>query len=104
MADGSKGEKKKYEIWSWHRRLGHASFGYFKKMFPSLFARSDISGFHCDICELVKSHRTSFPLILNKSMLSFMVIHFDVWGPSKVPTLSGLRWIVTFIDDCTRMT
>ena len=33
-----------------------------------------------------------------------MVIHYDVWGPSKVPTLSGLRWFVTFIDDCTKMT
>ncbi|RVW92303.1 Retrovirus-related Pol polyprotein from transposon TNT 1-94 [Vitis vinifera] len=27
MADGSEGEKKKSEIWLWHRRLGHASFG-----------------------------------------------------------------------------
>ncbi|RVW58707.1 Retrovirus-related Pol polyprotein from transposon RE1 [Vitis vinifera] len=26
MADESEGEKKKYEIWLWHRRLGHASF------------------------------------------------------------------------------
>ncbi|RVW75763.1 Copia protein [Vitis vinifera] len=26
MADGSEGEKKKSEIWLWHRRLGHASF------------------------------------------------------------------------------
>ncbi|RVW35673.1 Retrovirus-related Pol polyprotein from transposon TNT 1-94 [Vitis vinifera] len=103
MADGSEGEKKKSEIWLWHRRLGHASFGYLKKLFPSLFAKSDISGFRCDICELAKSHRASFPLILNKS-LSFMVIHSDVWGPSKVPTLSGSRWFVTFIDDCTRMT
>ena len=33
-----------------------------------------------------------------------MVIHYDVWGPSKVPTLRGSRWFVTFIDDCTRMT
>ncbi|KAL6338049.1 hypothetical protein AAG906_010615 [Vitis piasezkii] len=36
--------------------------------------------------------------------IPFMVIHSDVWGPSKVPTLSGSRWFVTFIDDCTRMT
>ncbi|RVW45368.1 Retrovirus-related Pol polyprotein from transposon RE2 [Vitis vinifera] len=28
MADGSKEEKKKSEIWLWHRRLGHASFGH----------------------------------------------------------------------------
>ncbi|WJZ97408.1 hypothetical protein VitviT2T_016013 [Vitis vinifera] len=104
MADGSEGEKKKSEIWLWHRRLGHASFGYLKKLFPSLFAKSDISGFRCDICELAKSHHVSFPLILNKSPFPFMVIHSDVWGPSKVSTLSGSRWFVTFIDDCTRMT
>nr|CAN63629.1 hypothetical protein VITISV_018697 [Vitis vinifera] len=104
MTDGFEGEKKKSEIWLWHQRLGHASFGYLKKLFPSLFAMSDISGFRCDICELAKSHRASFPLILNKSPFPFMVIHSDVWGPSKVPTLSGSRWFVTFIDDCTRMT
>ncbi|KAJ9707195.1 hypothetical protein PVL29_002269 [Vitis rotundifolia] len=104
MTDGSEGEKKKSEIWLWHRRLGHASFGYLKNLFPSLFARSDVSGFCCDICELAKSHHTSFSLILNKSLLPFMVIHSDVWGPSKVPTLSRSCWLVTFIDDCTRMT
>ena len=78
MANGSEGEKKKSEIWLWHRRLGHASFGYLKKFFPSLFSKSDISGFRCDICELVKSHRASFTLILNKSMFPFMVKHFDI--------------------------
>lgn len=33
-----------------------------------------------------------------------MVIHSDVQGPSKVTTLSGSRWFVTFIDECTRTT
>lgn len=33
-----------------------------------------------------------------------MVTHSDVWGPSKVSTLGGSRWFVTFTDDCTRMT
>ena len=59
------------------------------RSFPSLFAKSDISGFRCDICELAKSHCVSFPLILNKRPFPFMVIH---------------SWFVTFIDDCTRMT
>ena len=68
MADGSEEEKKNFEIWLWHRCLGHASFGYLKKLFPYLFAKSDISGFRCDICELAKSHRASFPLILKKSI------------------------------------
>ena len=96
--------KKIVEIWLRHRRLGHASFGYLKKLFPSLFTNLDISIFKCDVCELAKSHRASFPLILNKSLVPFMVIHSDVWGPSKVPTLGGSHWFVTFIDDCTRMT
>ena len=88
----------------WHRRLGHASFGYMKKLFPSLFANVDVSSFKCDVCELAKSHRASFPLSLNKSPVLFIIIHSDVWGPSKFATLDGLRWFVTFIDDCTRMT
>ena len=33
-----------------------------------------------------------------------MKIHSDVWGPAKVPSFSGSRYFVTFIDDCTRMT
>ena len=43
MADGSEEEKKKSEILLWHRHLGHASFGYLKKLFPSLFAKFRLS-------------------------------------------------------------
>ena len=99
-----KKKKGKSEIWLWHRRLGHASFGYMKKLFPNLFANFDVSSFKCEVCELAKSHRTSFPLILNKSPIPFMIIHSDVWDPSKFATLDGSLWFVTFIDDCTRMT
>ena len=104
MVDDSEGEKKKSKIWLWHRLLGHASFGYLKKLFPSLFVKFDVSSFHCDVCELAKIHRASLPLNLNKSPVPFMVIHSDVWGPSKVTSFGGSRWFVTFIDDCTRMT
>lgn len=79
--------KKIVEIWLWHRLLGHASFGYLKRLFPGLFMNLDISIFKCGVCELAKSHRASFPVILNKSPVPFMVIHSDVWGPCKVPTL-----------------
>lgn len=100
-----KGSQKRIdEIWIRHRRLRHASFGYLKRLFPGLFLNLNISTFKCEVCELSKSHRTSFPLVLNKSPVPFMVIHSDVWGPAKISTLGGLRWFVTFIDDCTRMT
>ncbi|WVY99005.1 hypothetical protein V8G54_031156 [Vigna mungo] len=71
-------QKEESEIWLWHHRLGHASF--------------------------TKSHRVPFSLSLNKSIVPFMLTHSDVWGPSKISTLRGSRWFVTFIDDCTRMT
>ncbi|KAM7499356.1 hypothetical protein LguiA_023770 [Lonicera macranthoides] len=92
------------ELWLWHRRLGHASFGYLKKLFPNLVNNTDSSVFHCETCELAKSHRTSFKPSLSRSSVPFMIIHSDVWGPSHISSLSGTRWFVTFIDDCTRMT
>ena len=75
-----------------------------KKLFSSLFANFDVSRFQCDVYELAKSHHALFPLTLNKSPVPFMIIHSDVWGPSKFATLDGSRWFVTFIDDCTKMT
>jgi len=73
---------RKYDIWLWHRRLGHASFGYLNKLFPKLFTKFDVSDFHCDVCELSKSHRVSFSPRMNTSSIPFMIIHPDVWGTS----------------------
>ncbi|KAL6329216.1 hypothetical protein AAG906_014826 [Vitis piasezkii] len=42
--------------------------------------------------------------VLEKAFALVVRIMVVIWGPSKVPTLSGSRWFVTFIDDCTRMT
>jgi hypothetical protein len=92
------------KIWLWHRQLGHASFGYLKLLFPELFSQFTESDFHCETCTLMKSHRISYPLRLNKSFMPFMIVHSDVWGPSRVSIISGYKWFVMFIDDYTRMT
>ena len=73
-------------------------------MFPDLFVGCSISDFKCDTCVLAKSHCVSYPLNSNKSVIPFGLVHSDVWGPSSITTSSGIRWFVTFIDDCTRMT
>ena len=46
----------------------------------------------------------SYSLNSNKSVIPFGIVHSDVWGPSPITTSSGIRWFVTSIDDCTRMT
>jgi hypothetical protein len=96
--------KKKEEIWLWHKRLGHPSFGYLRRLFPSLFSGCNLSDFICETCVMAKSHRTTFHLSNSKTNLPFSLVHSDVWGPAPISTLNGMRWFVTFVDDCTRMT
>ncbi|KAI5324530.1 hypothetical protein L3X38_033603 [Prunus dulcis] len=86
---GDSTEKNQNFIWLWHRWLGHASFGYLKKLFPSWFSKLSDFNFKCDVCELAKSHRVSFPLSMNKSTMPFAIVHSDVWGPAPISTSSG---------------
>ena len=73
-------------------------------MFPKLFSNASLPVLKCETRELAKSHRVPFLLSLNKSSVPFTLIHSDVWGPVKVPTLNGTRWFVSFIDDYSCMT
>ena len=90
-------------IWLHHRRLGHLSFSALKIMFPALFKGLDVHSFHCDTCEYAKHTRVTFPISNRRSSSPFFLIHSDIWGPSTIPNISGSRWFVTFIDDCTRV-
>ena len=91
------------EIWLRHFRLGHPSFSTLKNMFPTLFQGINLENFHCDDCELAKHKRVSFPNNNKRMSTPFSLIHSDVWGPSNIPNISGARWFVIFIDDCTRV-
>lgn len=97
-------QQKDDQVWLWHRRLGHPSFPLLEKMFPSLFTNNKVGKFHCEICELAKHHRVSFPLKTPQMLSPFSLMHSDVWGPSRIPNIFGSRWFVSFIDDYTRTT
>ena len=87
----------------WHHRLGHPSFPYLKKLFPSLFKGLNCSELYCESCILSKSHRTIYPSRLSQASKPFYLIHNDIWGPSRINTNSGKKWFVTFINDHTRL-
>ena len=72
-------------------------------MFPLLFKGIDLKNRHCDICELAKHKRVFFLVSNKRTSIPFALIHSDIWGPSTVHNVSGARWFVSFIDDCTRM-
>ena len=83
---------KEWEIWLWHRHLGHPSFSYLRHLFPYLFLHLKNVRFTCVTCILAKSHRTSYRMSLNKSSVPFALKHFDVWGPSLRTIVFGHRW------------
>ena len=87
----------------WHHGLGHPSFPYLKRLFPSLFKGLNCSEFYCESYILAKSHRTIYPSRSYQASKPFYLIHSDIGGHSRINTNSRKKWFVTFIDDHTRL-
>ena len=73
-------------------------------MFQALALNKDIYKFFSETCELGKHHRASFAPSINESSVPFSLLHFDEWGPSRITSLKGHRWFVTFFDYYSRTT
>lgn len=102
LDDGAKPEKKFQDacfesisvlddVMIWHYRLGHPSFSYLKNLLPSLFKNKKNSSFQCEVCQIAKHHRSSFPSRPYQASKPFMLIHSDVWGPCRTSTMSGKK-------------
>ncbi|KAJ9691385.1 hypothetical protein PVL29_013539 [Vitis rotundifolia] len=81
------------QIMVWHCRLGHPSFSYLKHLFAVLFQKVDPLSFQCKSCLLAKSQRKTYipkPYYASKP---FYLFHNDVWGPSKVTTISEKKMV-----------
>ena len=82
------------KILLWHCRLGHPSFPYLERLFPHL---------RCKQCIYAKNRRVPFKISLNKSLVPFVHVFTDVWGPFSTPSTLGHKYFVSFIDDCTKV-
>ncbi|THH16856.1 hypothetical protein EUX98_g9235, partial [Antrodiella citrinella] len=91
-----------------HRRLGHASYGYIRKLVASgtlLGLNVDLKSGEpeCDVCLRAKASRK--PILsrrLNPRASNFGdVIHMDVWGPAPVQTIHHSLYTCTMLDDAT---
>ena len=56
---------------------------------------------HCNVCPLAKQKRLSFPLSRSYSISCFDLIHIDIWGPYKMPTVHNEHYFLTIVDDCS---
>lgn len=86
----------------WHRRLGHLSSDYMNKLHKN-FGKSKTNHF-CEECHLCKSkkfpHKEKSQKLIDEEKNSGMkegVIHSDLMGPMRKNSMSGCRYVLTYI-------
>ncbi|CAL1397449.1 unnamed protein product [Linum trigynum] len=89
----------------WHQRLGHPSLEKVNALRDFLGCRT-IGSFksHCDSCWRAKQTRTVFLSSSITTRACFELIHVDIWGGYKTPSLDGSRYFLTVVDDFSRAT
>jgi hypothetical protein len=89
----------------WHARLGHSSFpivNHVIKAHHLPISSKDINKNHfCDFCQLGKSKQLPFSPSSRISNGPLEIIHIDIWT-SPIPSMSGCKYYIIFIDDFSR--
>jgi len=92
----------------WHKRYGHLNY----RSLCLLKTRNMVIGElnvkipekSCSICLVGKHSRLTFKSGLKMRVKHVLnVVHSDTRGPIKVPTYSGNRYFITFVDEYSRM-
>ncbi|KAM1906652.1 hypothetical protein ACFX14_026396 [Malus domestica] len=91
----------------WHMLLGHVSYSKLSVMvkklmlkgLPQLDVRTDTV---CAGCQYGKAHQLPYKESKFKAKEPLELVHSDVFGPIKQPSIGGMRYMVTFIDDFSR--
>ncbi|GKE47719.1 hypothetical protein Tco_1478977 [Tanacetum coccineum] len=81
--------------------FGHVSDSTLKHMLciPNVSKTSANTGLSCPMTKFTK---LSFPISESHCKVAFHMIHIDIWGPYKVPTLGHNRYFLTIVDDFSR--
>lgn len=91
----------------WHKRLGHYHYPGLLKIQKSEMVKHmpefEVNSTDCRACQYGKQSRLPFPKSNWRATRKLQLIHTDVGGPLKTPSLKGSRYYVIFIDDLTRM-
>ncbi|RVW21330.1 Retrovirus-related Pol polyprotein from transposon RE1 [Vitis vinifera] len=90
----------------WHRRLGHfhhVGLLYMQKqnLVKGVPLLEDKLA-DCVACQYGKQTRRPFPQTAWRAMHKLQLVHTDVGGPQKTPSLNGSKYYIAFIDDYTR--
>ena len=92
----------------WHQRLGHIG----EKGLRILHGKGMVEGMSsssldfdfCENCVYGKHNQVSFPSSGKRAKQILELVHSDVFGPVKVPSLGNSVYYVSFIGDFSRNT
>ena len=85
-----------------HSRLGHPSIEKIKHVVPCNVP--NMNEFFREVCVLFKHHLLPFLISTSHATFAFELVHLDLWGPYKVPTMKGEKYFLTILDDFSRTT
>jgi hypothetical protein len=99
---------KTEDIDLWHSRFGHMhkqGIIYMSKddNVHGLNLTNSQSKLKCDVCSIAKSTRASFHGLDHvRSVKPLQLLHMDLWGPSRIESSGGSRYLYTITDDFSR--
>jgi len=99
----------------WHRRLRHLGYDNLVNLKNNLMVERismPAQGFKeqqqqrpfCEACTLAKQQRLPLQDSDSKCSRSLKLVHIDVCGPLQVTSYGDVRYLATFVDDCSRLT
>ncbi|KAH9699455.1 hypothetical protein KPL71_024353 [Citrus sinensis] len=91
----------------WHKRLGHYHHQGLLQMKSKGMANDlpELDDYiqNCKACQFGKQNRRPFPKATWRATKKLQLVHTDIAGPQRTPSLNGSLYYVVFIDDFTRM-
>ncbi|GJS80469.1 retrovirus-related pol polyprotein from transposon TNT 1-94 [Tanacetum coccineum] len=100
----------KTKSWLWHRRFSHLNFGTLNKLAKDSLARGipklKFQKDHlCSACALGKSKKLSHqPKAKDTNQEKLYLLLMDLFGPIRVASINGKRYILVIVDDYSRFT
>ncbi|GKA72778.1 ribonuclease H-like domain-containing protein [Tanacetum coccineum] len=87
----------------WHNRLGHPADQVLFVVKKDLSISENTFVPMCEVCQRAKQTREPFPLSDHKSKTLGELFHLDLWGPYRVNSREGYRYLLTVVDDYSRV-
>ncbi|XP_019173414.1 PREDICTED: uncharacterized protein LOC109168989 [Ipomoea nil] len=94
---------KEHSFDLWHKRFGHPSSRVLSFVHLAGSVKNNcLDNKCCEICVRAKQSRASFPISIHNSSGIFDMVHCDLWGLYKTPSLSEYTLFLTIVDDHSR--